>query len=223
MNPIVRVLPHLTDAASLPDCAAGAAARSGVAYAPATIASAAPSASKAAIADALLLIRFLLECLPRSSPTCDADRAYLLSGYERFAGLPAGWNTPRIRMGPDPLFSMQCSSSGGRWKQEPAWSGKERPPTCAAPSPETMYPTSSYLWLWKGALLGWTMPMNWVTSKHPASSFTRYRKVRSLEASSSGWSANRTVTLRSPLAASRSSGARTERTCRSSWLVFSTA
>src|SRR6476619_2675408 len=68
MNPIVRVLPHLTDAASLPDCAAGAAARSGVAYAPATIASAAPSASKAAVADALLLIRFLLECLPRTAP-----------------------------------------------------------------------------------------------------------------------------------------------------------
>ena len=33
-------------------------------------------------------------------PTCDAIRAYLLSGYDRFAGLPAGWNTPRIRIGP---------------------------------------------------------------------------------------------------------------------------
>ena len=65
MNPIVRVLPHLIKAEALPDCAVGAAARSVVADAPATTASAAPSASKAATAVALLLlISFLLGITP---------------------------------------------------------------------------------------------------------------------------------------------------------------
>src|SRR6266487_7062127 len=95
MNPMVRVLPHLISAAPLPVCAVGAAARSGVTYAAATIANAAPSASKAATAVALLLLtRSPPWCLPRSSPTCDDFRAYLLSAYVRLAGLPEGWTTP---------------------------------------------------------------------------------------------------------------------------------
>src|SRR5713226_5533935 len=70
-------------------------------------------------------------------PTCDDFRAYLLSAYVRLAGLPEGWNTPSMCIGPEPVFSMQCTSSGGRWKQEPACSGSEFPPTWAIPSPAT--------------------------------------------------------------------------------------
>jgi hypothetical protein len=47
----------------------------------------------------------------------------MLLGYERLAGLPDGWKTPRIRIGPLPLFSMQCTWSGERWKHDPARSG----------------------------------------------------------------------------------------------------
>src|SRR5947207_1005993 len=83
MKPIVRVLPHLTSAASLLAGAAGAAARSGVAQAAATIASAAPSASKAAVAVALLLLirsppwfsyPVLLPLVTILEPTCCRDR-----------------------------------------------------------------------------------------------------------------------------------------------------
>src|SRR6266581_902877 len=70
-------------------------------------------------------------------PTCDDFRAYLLSAYDLLAGLPEGWKTPRMCIGPEPVFSMQCTSSGGRWKQDPACSGNELPPTWAIPSPAT--------------------------------------------------------------------------------------
>src|SRR5919204_268687 len=146
---------------------------------------------------------------------CDETPAYLLSSYTRFAGESEGWNTPRMCMGSGPTFSMQCTFSGGKWKQEPGRSGMDWPPTWATPSPFTMYPSSSYGWLWKGALLGWTIPMNCVTSRQPASSLIRYRKVRSTEAVSSGWSSKRTVTLRLSPATGSSARAATATTSSS--------
>src|ERR671935_2909132 len=217
ISPIERVLPHLTSAASLADAADGAAARFVVADAAATAANAA-SASTAAIAIALLLIRTppLDFTAPALLPTlCDETPGYLLSSYTRFAGESEGWNTPRMCMGSGPTFSMQCTFSGGRWKQEPGRSGMDWPPTWATPSPFTMYPSSSYGWLWKGALLGWTIPMNCVTSRQPASSLIRYRKVRSTEAVSSGWSSKRTVTLRLSPATGSSARAATATTSSS--------
>src|ERR671925_504389 len=92
----------------------------------ATIASAAVSASRTAIAPSLALIQSPpLGLLPRPF---DDLRRYLLSSYPREAGLPDGWNTPRIFITLVPLFSMRWTSSGGRWKHEPGRSGTDLPP-----------------------------------------------------------------------------------------------
>src|SRR5712691_205731 len=60
------------------------------------------------------------------------------SSYEREAGSPDGWKTPRIRITPAPSFSMQCTCSGGRWKQDPGRSGVCSSPMWATPSPSMM-------------------------------------------------------------------------------------
>src|SRR5438132_4945199 len=133
--PNVRVLPQLTSALSPP---AAPATRLGVAEAPATIASAAVSASSAANDPYLRFIQ---------SPPCldsrwlDELSPQMLLGYWREAGSPEGWKTPRIRIAVEPLFSMQCSWPGARWKHEPARSGIDSPSMCAKPSPSTMEPT----------------------------------------------------------------------------------
>ena len=87
MKPIVRVLPHLMEAAPLASSAAGEAARFGIAEAAAAIANAADSASRAAITPVL---RFIHSSLV-DPPSCfDDPWVYLLSWYAREAGLPDG-------------------------------------------------------------------------------------------------------------------------------------
>src|SRR4051812_4126318 len=67
-----------------------------------------------------------------------------------------------------PLFSRQCSTSGGRWMQLPCLIGVCPPPRWRTPSPSTTYTTSSYTWLCVGARPGGIMPTNCVTSAQPA-------------------------------------------------------
>ena len=43
--------------------------------------------------------------------------------YALAAGLSAGWNTPSTRIVVPPVFSMQCTSPGGRCAQLPAATG----------------------------------------------------------------------------------------------------
>jgi hypothetical protein len=43
-----------------------------------------------------------------------------------------------MRIGVEPLFSMQCSCPDARWKHDPARSGIDCPSMWAYPSPSTM-------------------------------------------------------------------------------------
>ena len=52
---------------------------------------------------------------------------YSLASYALFAGLPDGWKTPSTRIGVGPVFSRQCSWSGGRWMHEPGPIGVSLP------------------------------------------------------------------------------------------------
>ena len=62
---------------------------------------------------------------------------YSLASYALFAGLPDGWKTPRTRIGVGPVFSRQCSWSGGRWMHEPGPIGVSLPARWRTPSPST--------------------------------------------------------------------------------------